>query len=100
SRYEEDLGFHRRKRMAGGGSRPALPLHGTEGDRERRDPVYEGARPEGEPAARRGPGPEARARHPEHGAPDPSRILRGGGEAVARDLPQMGGRAGAVGTGD
>ena len=44
----------------------ALPLHGAEGDRERRHPVHQRPRPEGKPAAGGGTRAEARARDAEH----------------------------------
>jgi len=45
-----DLGVHRRDQLARRRSGVPLPLHGPQGDVQRRDPVHEGPRPEGEPA--------------------------------------------------
>ena len=86
------------KSLAGRRGRDPLPLHGLEGDRERRHPLHEGAGAEGEPPLGRGQGIEARAHHAQHGTPDAAGLLRGHGETMRRDLPGMGQRTRAVGS--
>ena len=99
-RHEEDLRVHRREGLAGSRGRHPLSLHGAEGDRERDHPLSRCPRPEGEPSARGGARPEARARDAQHGPSHAPRLRRGVREAMPRDLPRLGQRARPVGTAD
>ena len=59
---QADHGVHRRGELARRRSRASLPLHGTQGDRERRHPLHERARAAREHSLGRGEGTQARAR--------------------------------------
>ena len=95
-----DQRLHRRDRLARRGGRAHLQLYGDQGDFERGAslPRREGA--PGEPPLGRRTRAETRADHLEHRAARPARLLLGGGEGAAADLPRMGGEAGAVGRAD
>ena len=59
---EADHRVHRRDRLAGRRGRPAAPLHGTQGDRERHHPLHQREGAGRERALGRGQGTQARAR--------------------------------------
>ncbi len=97
---EADHGVHRRGECAGRGGRASLPLHGTQGDRERRHSLHERARAEREHSLGRGEGTQARAHHAEHRSPHAARELRRRRQGDAAGRAHVGERARAVGPAD
>ena len=98
---EADHGVHRRGDDAGRRSRAPLPLHGTQGDRERRHPLHQREGAAREHSLGRGQGAQARAHHAQHRpAHDSRRAAPGGGKAMLQVIAQVGERARAVGTAD
>ena len=95
-----DHRVHRGDGLAGRRGRAPLPLHGTQGDLQRRDPLHERPRPSGERPVGRGEGSEARAHDAEHRPAHPPHLVGRSREALSRDLAAMGERARAVGPGD
>ena len=82
---------------AGREGRAPLPLHGPARARQRGHQLQGRPRAGGEPDRRGGTRPQDRAHHAQRRPPlDPQR-LRGHGQALPRDLPQVGDRARAVG---
>ena len=70
---QADHRVHRRGVVAGRRGRAPLPLHGAQGDRERRHSIHQRARSTREHPLGRGPRAQARARHAEHRPPHASR---------------------------
>ena len=91
---------HRRGQGAGRGDRAPLPVHGAQGDRERRAALHQRACAVREHPLGRGQGAQARAHHAEHRPPHPAGELRRRGQGNAPGGAPLGERARAVGTAD
>ena len=83
---------------AGSGDRPPMPVHGPQGDRERRRAVHERARAEREHPLGRREGAQARAHHAQHRAAHAARELRRRRQGDAAGRAHLGESARAVGS--
>ena len=97
---QADHRVHRRGELARRRGRASLPLHGTQGDRERRHSLHERARAAREHPLGRGEGTQARADHAQHRPPHAAGERRRRQQGAARGVAHVGQRARAVGRAD